>query len=237
MCMEGAILLRSESNKVKEHNIQSRKRNQSYDFERVNLSTISEPEQKTQSIRQAQKFLEKNLEYFMGASATKKLLKYSDTMINIAQHIVQNSCEIQMKYQQSVLNRTSSLKIDDYHSDQFSDKACQIELRDKTESTGREMRVDTLTGEPAVLSGNRNEAIVYRRTVPDHVIQKIEYLGVSLDNKIGIFVKLLGSIKKLSKDDRIKKMMQALTGTISKAIHDLTLDTGQLNDIKSELEN
>jgi hypothetical protein len=42
--MEGAILLKNDSIKVKEHNMNSRKRNQSYDFEKVNLSVISEPE-------------------------------------------------------------------------------------------------------------------------------------------------------------------------------------------------
>lgn len=72
--------------------------------------------------------------------------------------------------------------------------------------------------------------------MPDHVIQKIDYLGVSLDNKIGVFVKLLGQLKKLAKDESIRKIMQSLTGTISKSIHELTLDTEQLNDIKVDLE-
>jgi hypothetical protein len=31
--------------------------------------------------------------------------------------------------------------------------------------------------------------------------------------------------------------MQSLTGTISKAIHELTMDTEYLNDIKTELQN
>ena len=131
----------------------SQKRNRSYDFEKVNLSVISEPEQKTQSIKSAQKFLQKNLEYFMAGSATKKLLKYSDKMIDIAQHIVQNSCEIQMKYRQSTLQKSQSLKIDDYHSDLYSEKGCQAD--DGTQTTGREERVNTYTGEPAVLSGQR----------------------------------------------------------------------------------
>ena len=69
--------------------------------------------------------------------------------------------------------------------------------------------------------------------VPDHVVQKIDYLGVSLDNKISTFVKLLGQLKKLSNDDKIKKY---ITSTISKAIHELTMDTESLNDIKTELE-
>jgi hypothetical protein len=49
-------------------------------------------------------------------------------------------------------------------------------------------------------------------------------------------VKLLGSLKKLARDERIKKQMQSLTGVISKAIHELTLDTENLNEIKTELE-
>jgi hypothetical protein len=49
---------------------------------------ISEPEQKTQSIRAAQKFLEKNLEYFMNVQATKKLIKHAENMTDIAYHIV-----------------------------------------------------------------------------------------------------------------------------------------------------
>lgn len=69
--------------------------------------------------------------------------------------------------------------------------------------------------------------------VSDHVIQKIDYLGVSLDNKISNFVKLLGHVKKLSQDDKIKKQ---IVSTISKAIHELTIDTESLNDIKTELE-
>ena len=44
MCLEGSILLKTDSIRVKEHNLNSKKRNQSYDFEKVNLSVISEPE-------------------------------------------------------------------------------------------------------------------------------------------------------------------------------------------------
>ena len=174
----------------------------------------------------------------MAGSATKKLLKYSDKMIDIAQHIVQNSCEIQMKYRQSTLQKSQSLKIDDYHSDLYSEKGCQA--NDGTQTTGREERVNTYTGEPAVLSGQRgmisfgkNQPMI-PKYVPDHVVQKLDYLGVSLDNKISTFVKLLGQLKKLSNDDKIKKY---ITSTISKAIHELTMDTESLNDIKTELEH
>jgi hypothetical protein len=55
------------------------------------------------------------------------------------------------------LKKSSSLKINDYQEEKINEKANQIEDNERTITTGREARVDTLTGEPALLSGHRNE--------------------------------------------------------------------------------
>jgi hypothetical protein len=145
------VLLRKDDIKVREHNLQGKKRNQSYDF--VNLSVVSEPEQKVETIKSAKKFFEKKLEYFYSESAIKKLLKYADSITSVAQHIVQNSCEIHMKFKNTYMQKSQSLKIDDYQSESASDRGPPAV--EHTATTGREVRVDTLTGEPALLSGNR----------------------------------------------------------------------------------
>lgn len=65
-------------------------------------------------IQQIKTFLEKDIDKFIGtdlpnsssdhsipskaAQKQEKLIEYANEMMNIAQHIVQNSCEIQMSY-------------------------------------------------------------------------------------------------------------------------------------------
>lgn len=70
-----------------------------------------------------------------------------------------------MKYRQSILQKSSSLKIDDYNSDLYSDKGCQAD--NGTETTGRDERMNTYTKEPAVLSGQRGMMSFDRR---QHVV-------------------------------------------------------------------
>jgi len=71
------------------------------------------------------------------------------------------------------------------------------------------------------------------------LLLEIDDLGVQLDNKIGIFVKLLMNLKatqkKVRHDPTMNKLIQSLTGALSKMIHELTGDTEALYNIKTKL--
>jgi hypothetical protein len=75
--------------------------------------------------------------------------------------------------------------------------------------------------------------------LPPGLLQEIDDLGVQLDNKIGIFVKLLMNLKATQKkvrgDPTMNKLIQSLTGALSKMIHELTGDTEALYNIKTKL--
>ena len=62
----------------------------------------SENQARASAIRQAQKYLEKDIEKFLvgsnGAKRQERLFKYANEMIEIANQIVQNSCEITISH-------------------------------------------------------------------------------------------------------------------------------------------